>query len=222
MVPRPDRDADLDMESRETRRLCSKVGAPEADRVSSSVELEPRRLTLVDCRRLSVEPVLSLGNLPRASRRFVWVTAGEELATMVDSAGELAGAVLVVPGGLLDGTCGVDAKLLRLDVALGARGYPRSVLAFRDLVLYAGGEDWKLGVDSSPGKVGSTEGATCGNGSARPQVGLVSGMASPFDIASVSNCRAKCDADFVDDRGSSGTALGAGSAVGAASSSTSD
>jgi hypothetical protein len=129
------------MKSRETRRLCSKVGVPETDRVSSSVELEPRRLTLVDCRRLSVEPVLSFGNLPRASRRFVWVTAGEELATMVDSAGELAGAVLVVPGGLLDGTCGVDAKLLRLEVTLGPRGYPLSLLAFRDLVLYAGGED---------------------------------------------------------------------------------
>ena len=86
MAPRPDLEVDLDMESREIRKLCSKVGVPGTDRASSSVELEPRRVILADCLRLSVELVLRVESLPRASRRFVWVTAGEELATIVDSA----------------------------------------------------------------------------------------------------------------------------------------
>jgi hypothetical protein len=102
MAPRPDLEVDLDTESREIRRLCSKVGVPATDRASSSVELEPRRVILADCLRLSVDPVLRDKSLPRASRLFVWVTAGEELATIVDSAGELAGAVLAVPGRSLD------------------------------------------------------------------------------------------------------------------------
>jgi len=103
MEPRPDRDADLDMEARETRKLCSKVGVPDNDRASSSVELEPRRVTFAACLRFSAEPVLSFGSRPRTSRRFVLATAGEELATIVDSVGEPGGAELELPKGLLDG-----------------------------------------------------------------------------------------------------------------------
>jgi hypothetical protein len=102
MAPRPDLDADLDMESRETRKLCSKVGVPDTEGASSSVELEPRRVTLADCLRLSVEPVLSFGSFPRTSRRLVGATGGEELATMVDSVGEPGGAVLTALVGLLE------------------------------------------------------------------------------------------------------------------------
>lgn len=97
MAPGPDLDADFETESRETRRLCSNVGVADRDRVSSSVELEPRLATLADCRRLSVELVFVLVNFPRASRRLVWITAGEELATMVDWVGEVVGTVLEVP-----------------------------------------------------------------------------------------------------------------------------
>jgi hypothetical protein len=141
MAPRPALDADLDTESRETRKLCSKVGVPDTDLVSSSVELEPRRVALADCRRLPVELVLIFGSRPRVPRRFVWATTGEELATMVDSVGELAGAGLGTAVVLPGGSWGVDAKLLRLEVGLGTCEMPSFFLIFRDLVLNAGGED---------------------------------------------------------------------------------
>ena len=100
------------------------MGVADTDRASSSVELESRLAILADCLRLSVEPVFDFVNFPRASRRFVWAIAGEELATMVDSIGEPVGAVLALSGELVDGRGGVDAKFVRLEVELGTRGCP--------------------------------------------------------------------------------------------------
>jgi hypothetical protein len=111
--------------------------------------------------------------------------------------------------------------LLRLDVELGTRGYPLTPLAFRDLVLNAGGEDWKLGVDFASDGAGSTGGATSGRGPGRPLVGLVSGISSA-DIPSTPESGARCVADRVEDLGSTGTASRVVLTVGTASSSKSD
>ena len=110
MALRPDLDADLETERRETRKLCSKVGVADAEGASSSVEFERRLITLADCLRLSVELVFSFVSFPRAPRRLVWATTGEELATMVDSVGDPVGAELSVTGALVDGRGGVEAK----------------------------------------------------------------------------------------------------------------
>ena len=141
---------------------------------------------------------------------------------MVDSVGEPVGAVLVLSGEWVDGSGGVDAKFVRLEVELGTRGCPFPPLIFRNLVLKAGGDDWKFGVDFASAGAASTGGVTSRRGSGRLLVGLVSGMASPADIPSMPGPRASWPADLVDDRGSSGTMLGVRSTVAAISSSTSD
>jgi hypothetical protein len=63
IAARPGLDVDLGTKSREARKLCSKVGVADNDLESSSVELDPRLPSLVECLRLSIEAVFSFDAL---------------------------------------------------------------------------------------------------------------------------------------------------------------
>jgi hypothetical protein len=76
--------------------------------------------------------------------------------------------------------------LLRVEDELAARGYPLELLPFRDLVLNAGGEDWKFGVGFISEGADSMDWAISARGLGFLLVGLVSGMASALDVASIS------------------------------------
>jgi hypothetical protein len=97
----------------------------------------------------------------------------------------MSGPMFAFSRGLLDGTGGVEAKSLKVEVELGARSCPSLVLPLLDLVLNAGGEDRKPGVDSAS-ITGSSEGSTTSERPPSPLLaGLVSGIASALDVPSV-------------------------------------
>ncbi len=130
------------------------------------------------------------------------------------AAGGLRDAESLLAGSSLGEITGVDARALRLDVELAA------AVDLRDLVLSAGGEDWKFGVDFNFNRGKSGGGATSASG--RTAGGLVSGIASPVVLSSGSASCVGISGGLIDGSGRAGAVLGIESGSASAFSSTSD